>query len=90
MELLGGVVGVAKRDSSHLLTRQSAVYCVKLLARRLAHKHHSHLTQVTPSHPHTPLYTFWTLLVRCISEVQEWYLGCVLFREVSSVQRCPI
>ena len=53
MELLGGVVGVAKRDSSHLLTRQSAVYCVKLLARRLAHKHHSHLTQVTPSHPHT-------------------------------------
>jgi xanthosine utilization system XapX-like protein len=46
VQLLGAVVGVAKSDSSHLLTRHSAVYCVKLLARRLAHNnHHSNLTQ---------------------------------------------
>ena len=47
VELLSAVVGVAKSDSSHLLTRHSAVYCVKLIARRLTHKHHHlHLTQV--------------------------------------------
>ena len=55
VELLGAVVGVAKSDSAHLLTRHSAVYCVKLLARRLAHgNHHTHLTQVL-STPHFPL-----------------------------------
>ena len=41
VELLSAVVGVAKDDSAVLLTRHSAVYCIKLLARRLTYKHHT-------------------------------------------------
>ena len=50
MELLSVVVGVAKDDSTYLLTRHSAIYCVKLLARRLTNKYHPPLTQVCTSY----------------------------------------
>ena len=46
LELVDVLVGVANTDHTPTVTRQTAVRGVKLLAQRLANKHHKHFIKV--------------------------------------------
>ncbi len=46
LELVDVLVGVACSDHTPPVTRQAALYGVKLLTRRLARKHHEHFIKV--------------------------------------------
>ena len=47
LELVDVLVGVACNDHTPPVTRQTALYGVKLLTRRLASKHHEHFVKVS-------------------------------------------
>ena len=49
LELVDVLVGVACSDHTPSVTRQTALYSVKLLTRRLASKHHEHFVKVSLS-----------------------------------------